>query len=365
MASKSSAFDSVVVDFSGVLVSPTSRALDELAAWHRFSIETLVHVLMGPRSWSTNDHPWHRAERGELSAAAMQAEVVPYAIAAGLTLRGDEYARLLTGDFVVNADVLDRIGRLRALGHTLGLLMNSFRELRSTIEGRIDLAVFDAVVDSSQVGCRKPEPEIFSIMEQQLGVDPSRILYLDDVAANVEGAHNAGWGTIHVTDLFDALNELDRYSVVDLWAPPAPAAPIVASGGGGGEDGGGLGEDLLGGGAGGEDGSDTGGPELVEVVVGDDPADYHRDVAAPPADLLHHEWGEGHVRAGQHGEPDRVDVLVDGGGGDRLGSLEQPRVDDLVPGIAQDAGNHLDTPVVAVEPDLGDQDALGHHDTGT
>src|SRR5829696_3753932 len=172
MASKSSAFDSVVVDFSGVLVTQRSQVLTELASWHRVPIETLVHVLMGPRAWSTADHPWHRAERGELAAAALQAEVVPYAVAAGLTLRGDEYARLLTGDFVVNDDVLDRVGRLRALGYTLGLLMNSFRELRSTIEGRLDLAIFDAVVDSSQVGCRKPEPEIFSIMEQQLGVDP-------------------------------------------------------------------------------------------------------------------------------------------------------------------------------------------------
>ena len=359
MASKSSAFDSVVLDFSGVLVTQTSQVLSELASWHRVPIDTLVHVLMGPRAWSTVDHPWHRAERGELGIAAMQVEVAPYAAAAGITLRGDEYARLLTGDFVVNDEVLDRVGRLRGLGYTLGLLMNSFRELRSTIEGRIDLAIFDVVVDSSQVGCRKPESEIFSIMEHQLGVDPSRILYLDDVLANVEGAHNAGWGTIHVTDLFEALNDLDRYSVVELWAPPAPAAP-EPSGGGAGEYGGSLSEDLLGGGAGSEDGGDAGGPELVEVVVGHDPAHDDRDVAPPPADLFDHERGEGHVSAGEHGQPDRVDVLVDGSSGHGLWSLEQPGVDHLVPGVAQDARDHLDPPVVPVEPDLGDQDPRGH-----
>ena len=193
--------------------------------------------------------------------------------------------------------------------------------------------------------------------EQQLGTEPARILYLDDVMANVEAAHHAGWGTIYVTDLFDALHDLDRYSVVELWAPPPPP---TESGGGVGEDGGGLGEDLLGGGAGGEDGSDAGGSELVEVVVGDDAAHDDGDVAAPPADLFDHERGEGHVGAGQHRQPDGVDVLVDGGGGDGLGSLEQTGVDHLVAGVAQDPRNDLDPPVVPVEADLGDQDASGH-----
>jgi epoxide hydrolase-like predicted phosphatase len=362
VATKSSAFDSVVVDFSGVLVSHTSPILDELASWHRVPVETLVQVLMGPRGWSTADHPWHRAERGELPAALLQAEVVPYATAAGLTLRGDEYAHLLMGDFAVNGEVVERIGRLRGLGYSLGLLMNSLRELREAIEGRIDFGVFDAVVDSSEVGCRKPEPEIFAIMEQQLGVEPSRILYLDDVIANVSAAYNAGWATIYVSDLFDALQDLDRVSIVEqLWAPPVSfAPPAPPSGGGSGEDGGGLGEDLLGGGAGREDGGDAGRPQLVEVVVGDDPADDDRDVAPAPADLLDDQGGERHVGAGQHGQPDRVDVLVDGGGGNHLGSLEQPGVDDLVPGVPQYARDDLDPPVVPVEPDFGDQDPGGH-----
>jgi hypothetical protein len=75
------------------------------------------------------------------------------------------------------------------------------------------------------------------------------------------------------------------------------------------------------------------------------------------------------VGAGEHGEPDCVDVLVDRGGGDRLWRLEQPRVDHLVAGVAQDAGDDLDPPVMAVEADLGDQDPpakwSSHQITGT
>ena len=358
MATKSSAFDSVVLDFSGVLVTPTSPALIELASWHRVAVETMMHVLMGPRGWTTSDHPWHRAERGELLASALQHEAIPYATAAGVALRGDEYVRLLNGDYVVNSDVLERVGRLRSLGYSLGLLMNSFQELRAMVESRIDVSMFDVVVDSSQVGCRKPEPEIFSIMQNQLGVQPQRILYLDDVYANIEGARNAGWGTIYVTDLSDALEDLDRVTIVDRrWAPPPAAPPLPPpSGVGAGEDGSDLGDDLLGGGAGGQDGGDAGRLEFVEVVVGHDAADDHRDVTPSPAHLLHDERSEGHVGTGEHGESDRIDVFVDGGGGDSLWRLEQTGVDDLVPGVAQDAGHHLDPPVVAGEPDLGDQD---------
>ena len=254
MATKSSVFDSVVLDFSGVLVTQTSPALIDLASWHHVAVETMVHILMGPRGWTTSDHPWHRAERGELPASALQYEAIPYAIAAGLTLRGDEYARLLTGDYAVNGDVLERIGRLRGLGYSLGLLMNSFKELRSMVESRIDVSMFDVVVDSSEVGCRKPEPEIYSIMEQRLGVEPQRILYLDDVYANIEGARNAAWATIYVTDLSDALEDLDRVAIVERrWAPPPPPSGVGA-----GEHGGHLGDDLVGGGTGSEDGGDAG-----------------------------------------------------------------------------------------------------------
>ena len=49
-----------------------------------------------------------------------------------------------------------------------------------------------------------------------------------------------------------------------------------------------------------------------------------------------------------------------GRGGDASAGSGTARVDHLVAGIAQDAGDHLDAAVVAVEADLGDQDPFGH-----
>jgi putative hydrolase of the HAD superfamily len=199
----------VVFDFGGVLISPITTLIAEVAAWHDVSMIEMLDVLMGPRETSTSDHPWHRAERGELAIAELQREVAPFAEAAGMSLRGDEYERLLCGEFTVQAEIVERVVRLREEGYRLGLLTNSFVEFRDHIESHIDFTLFDAVVDSSLVGHRKPEPAIYELTTRMLGVPASEILYLDDFAANLEGAQEAGWRTIHVVDVESALNELD------------------------------------------------------------------------------------------------------------------------------------------------------------
>jgi len=199
----------VVWDFGGVLITPITQLLDEIAVWHGITMVEMLDVLMGPRESSTADHPWHRAERGELSTSALQAEVAPFAASAGLTLRGDEYERLLCGVFDVHHDVVERIGELQAAGYRTGLLTNSFKEFRDHLEAHVDFGVFDVVVDSSEVGLRKPEPEIYALTTEMLGVPADKILYLDDFAANLVGAEAAGWQTIHVTNVADALVALD------------------------------------------------------------------------------------------------------------------------------------------------------------
>ena len=206
----SDGFDGVVFDFGGVLITPITTLLGEIAGWHDISMPEMLDVLMGPRETSTSDHPWHRCERGEISTAAMQEEVLPFAEAAGLLLRGDEYDRLLCGEFAVHDDVVERIARLRDEGYTVGLLTNSFREFRAHLEAHVDFSLFDVVVDSSEVGCRKPEPEIYEVTTARMGVDADRIVYLDDFAANLDGARKAGWSTVHVVDVATALDDLDR-----------------------------------------------------------------------------------------------------------------------------------------------------------
>ena len=133
----------VVFDFGGVLITPITTLLDEIATWHERPMHDVLDVLMGPREVSTPDHPWHRAERGEIPTAAMQQLVVPWAEAAGLTLRGDEYERLLRGDYFIIEEMVELIRELRADGHAIGLLTNSFAEFQPTLRQQLD---GDAVV---------------------------------------------------------------------------------------------------------------------------------------------------------------------------------------------------------------------------
>ena len=117
-------------------------------------------------------------------------------------------------------------------------------------------------------------------------------------------------------------------------------------------------DDVLGGGAGEEDFGDAGFFHGGDVGFGDDAADEDGDVVHAFGFEQGHELGaDGVVRAGQDGEADDVDVFLNGGGGDHLGSLAQAGVDDFHAGVAQGAGDDFCAAVVAVEAGLGDEDA--------
>ena len=161
----------------------------------------MLDVLMGPRDASTADHPWHRAERGSWPPAGCRPRSRRSPRRPGSRCGATSTSGCCAACSTVHHDVVERIGELRAEGYRTGLLTNSFKEFRDHIEAHVDFSVFDVVVDSSEVGFRKPEPEIYDLTTELLGVPAEQILYLDDFAANLVGAEAAGWQTIHVTDV--------------------------------------------------------------------------------------------------------------------------------------------------------------------
>ena len=76
---------------------------------------------------------------------------------------------------------------------------------------------------------------------------------------------------------------------------------------------------------------------------------------------LHRPGEQGHMRAGENGQPDGVGIFLDDGLHDLLGRLVQAGVDDLHAGIAQCAGDDLGAPVVTVQARLGDDDPDALH----
>ena len=122
-----------------------------------------------------------------------------------------------------------------------------------------------------------------------------------------------------------------------------------------------LGDDLLSRGAGGQHSGDAGCFEPGDVGYRHDSTDDHRDVDATSSGLLDHQRCQRHVCARQHRQADGIDVFIDRCSRNGGRSLEQTGVDDLVPRVAQDPGDHLDAAIVTIEADLGDENALPGH----
>jgi epoxide hydrolase-like predicted phosphatase len=198
-----------VFDFGGVLITSIRNQLGGIADSHGVEVDTMLQILLGPHE-SGADHPWHRAERGEIAVADIQAQLAPWADAHGVTLCGDEIERVMVpGGYTIVTEMVERVRRLRTEGYRTGLLTNTFAEFRPTMQRDLDFGLFDVVVESFAVGSRKPERSIYETAKQRLGVDHRSIVYLDDFAQNLAEPKALGWTTIQVVDRHQALDDLD------------------------------------------------------------------------------------------------------------------------------------------------------------
>lgn len=129
----------------------------------------------------------------------------------------------------------------RAAGHRLALLSNSFGlDPFNPYEHVGVWDLFDVRVVSEQVGLAKPDPGIYQLVLDRLGLPPEQCVFADDQAGNLAPATTTGIATVHVTGEAAAVAELARHlALADLTppprppkdrAPPAAAAPPPASG---------------------------------------------------------------------------------------------------------------------------------------
>jgi putative hydrolase of the HAD superfamily len=71
------------------------------------------------------------------------------------------------------------------------------------------MTLFDHVIESAKIGLRKPDPRIYRMMVEALGVDPQACVYLDDLGVNLKPAREMGMTTIKVLNAPQALTELE------------------------------------------------------------------------------------------------------------------------------------------------------------
>jgi putative hydrolase of the HAD superfamily len=165
---------------------------------------------MGPYDRDT-DHPWHRLERGEISLADARTALLVLATERGL--EGDPMLHLarLGGVDEQRPAMVERVRTLRAEGVQTALVTNNVAEFGEGWRAMIPVdELFDVIVDSCRAGCRKPDPAIFRVALDALGVAASDAVFLDDFAGNVAAAASLGIRGILVgEDRLAAMDDLD------------------------------------------------------------------------------------------------------------------------------------------------------------
>lgn len=178
----------VAFDLGGVLTPPVFGPLDEL----NDSLGLPEGVLRG---YFRGDPVFAAVERGETSVRDFLKSVgVRVQEAHGLRLDLRALAGAVEAPGHLVPEMVALVHRLHDAGLRLGLLTNNAKESVVWRE-QLPRECFDAVVDSSEVGLRKPDPRIYTLLLTRLGLPAEQVLYVDDFPENLPPAAELGMQT--------------------------------------------------------------------------------------------------------------------------------------------------------------------------
>jgi putative hydrolase of the HAD superfamily len=201
----------VISDFGGVLTSPLigafQRVQDDLDVPLEAYGEAFEHSLH-----HDGEHPLFVLERGEITEAEFLARLergLAATLGREVSLHG--FGTRLMDALAPNRELFDRYATLRRdRGLRFALCTNNVREWEPLWRAKLPIDdVFEVVVDSAFVGTRKPEPEIYAITLERLGLPPEACAFVDDLERNVDAANEAGMRGIVFRDTAQVLSELE------------------------------------------------------------------------------------------------------------------------------------------------------------
>jgi len=201
----------VVSDFGGVLTSPLLQAFNRV----QDDIDVPVEAYGAAMAYSVEhdgEHPLYVLERGEITEAKFLARVgrgLEVVLGRHVELHG--FGARLMDALEPNQELFDYYAALRRdRGLRFALLTNNVREWESAWRAKLPIDdLFELVVDSAFVGMRKPEPEIYALTLERLGLPGAACAFVDDLEHNVVAAREAGMHGIVYRDTAQAIAELD------------------------------------------------------------------------------------------------------------------------------------------------------------
>jgi epoxide hydrolase-like predicted phosphatase len=187
----------IVSDFGGVLTNPLYEAFAAMRKESGIPSETLGRA-MAKIAKRDGEHPLFELEKGKITEAyfleslsdAVSEEMGERHDLTGFTQRWFEH-------LVPNPELFDYMRTLHGRGLRMALLTNNVREWEPRWRPMLPIdEIFEVIVDSAFVGMRKPEPEIYELTLERIGLAAYECVFIDDTNVNVEAAAQLGFTAI-------------------------------------------------------------------------------------------------------------------------------------------------------------------------
>jgi putative hydrolase of the HAD superfamily len=195
-------------DFGGVILSSPFEAFNRYEREHDLP-QGLIRTI---NSTNPDANAWARFERSEVGFDEFCDLFEAEARQLGHELAARDVIPLLAGD--IRDEMVEALRRCSEVLVTACLTNNwvAFDDVPS--DGRAGgrdhvLGLFDHVIESSKVGVRKPDPAFYELACSTAGVEPTEVVFLDDLGVNLKPAREMGMTTIKVVDAGEAIAELE------------------------------------------------------------------------------------------------------------------------------------------------------------
>ena len=204
------AIQALISDFGGVLTSPLAGAFAAFEADSGIPLAELGRA-MAAEGQRLGGNPLFELETGRMTEAEFLGSIgsqLTRQLGREISLAG--FGERYFADLTPNAPMIAFMRELRARGLRLAICTNNVREWEHRWRAMVPVPeVFDVVVDSAYVGMRKPEPGIYELTLERLGVAAGDALFVDDVEINCEAARALGLPAVWFRGTEQAINDIE------------------------------------------------------------------------------------------------------------------------------------------------------------
>lgn len=198
----------VIFDLGGVVIASPMQTFAAHEREHDLAHNFINRMIVANGA----DSAWGRLERGEIAMDAAFFELFDTELAAAGApgLSSKHIFADVAASAGVNTNMLAAIGLLRAAGYKLAALTNNWVDEKDPGVAHSLQSLFDVFVESAVEGVRKPDPRIYQIACERLGVEPGAAIFLDDIGQNLKSARALGMTTIKVVEPALAIKDLEQ-----------------------------------------------------------------------------------------------------------------------------------------------------------